>query len=171
MREIKQWTPDRVALLRKLHAEGLSYSTIANKLGNVTRNAVWGKCHRLGLSNSINVAKRRTPRIRKPTTRQNPQHKPVTLPKLERITETKPRPTLKQVELPLLDPNQSVKFIEAEHTHCKYIISPEGTPALEIRVCGMKPVIGTSWCETHRAEVFDLPRMQRLNKKLRRRAA
>ncbi|MEM8748707.1 MAG: GcrA family cell cycle regulator [Pseudomonadota bacterium] len=44
------WTDDRVARLAKLWSEGLSASQIANDLGGVTRNAVIGKVHRLGLS-------------------------------------------------------------------------------------------------------------------------
>ena len=44
------WTDERVALLRKLWLEGLSASQIAKQLGGVTRNAVIGKVHRLGLS-------------------------------------------------------------------------------------------------------------------------
>lgn len=44
------WTTERVELLTKLWAEGLSASQIASELGNVTRNAVIGKVHRLGLS-------------------------------------------------------------------------------------------------------------------------
>ena len=44
------WTEDRVATLTKLWAEGLSASQIAKELGEVTRNAVIGKVHRLGLS-------------------------------------------------------------------------------------------------------------------------
>ncbi|MFZ5670328.1 MAG: GcrA family cell cycle regulator [Pseudomonadota bacterium] len=44
------WTDDRVATLKKLWLEGLSASQIAKQLGGVTRNAVIGKVHRLGLS-------------------------------------------------------------------------------------------------------------------------
>ena len=44
------WTDDRVASLKKLWLEGLSASQIAKQLGGVTRNAVIGKVHRLGLS-------------------------------------------------------------------------------------------------------------------------
>ncbi len=44
------WTEDRVEILTKLWAEGLSASQIAKQLGGVTRNAVIGKVHRLGLS-------------------------------------------------------------------------------------------------------------------------
>jgi len=44
------WTDDRVSTLKKLWLEGLSASQIAKQLGGVTRNAVIGKVHRLGLS-------------------------------------------------------------------------------------------------------------------------
>ena len=44
------WTDERVELLKKLWADGLSASQIAKQLGGVTRNAVIGKVHRLGLS-------------------------------------------------------------------------------------------------------------------------
>ena len=44
------WTDERVELLKKLWAEGLSASQIAAQLGGVSRNAVIGKVHRLKLS-------------------------------------------------------------------------------------------------------------------------
>ncbi len=44
------WTEERVELLKKLWLDGLSASQIAKQLGGVTRNAVIGKVHRLGLS-------------------------------------------------------------------------------------------------------------------------
>lgn len=44
------WTDERVELLKKMWTEGKSASQIAKELGSVTRNAVIGKVHRLGLS-------------------------------------------------------------------------------------------------------------------------
>jgi GcrA cell cycle regulator len=44
------WTDERVELLKKLWSDGLSASQIAGELGGITRNAVIGKVHRLGLS-------------------------------------------------------------------------------------------------------------------------
>ena len=45
------WTEDRVESLKKLWLDGLSASQIAKQLGgDLTRNAVIGKVHRLGLS-------------------------------------------------------------------------------------------------------------------------
>jgi len=45
-----EWNDERVAALQRLWAQGLSASQIAERLGNVTRNAVIGKAHRLGLA-------------------------------------------------------------------------------------------------------------------------
>ena len=46
------WNVERIELLRRYHAEGLTSSEIAWRLqGGVTRNAVIGKLHRLGRTN------------------------------------------------------------------------------------------------------------------------
>lgn len=58
------WTEERVETLKKLWTEGLSASQIAGVLGGVTRNAVIGKVHRLGLSGRAKSSS--TTRIRKP---------------------------------------------------------------------------------------------------------
>lgn len=48
------WTDERVELLRKLWLEGLSASQIARELANgISRNAVIGKVHRLGMSGRV----------------------------------------------------------------------------------------------------------------------
>lgn len=44
------WTDKRIEQLKKYWEKGLTASQIAEKLGEVTRNAVIGKAHRLGLS-------------------------------------------------------------------------------------------------------------------------
>ena len=52
------WDDERVAILKKMWLEGNSASEIAKELGNITRNAVIGKVHRLGLSNrETNISK------------------------------------------------------------------------------------------------------------------
>lgn len=43
------WTEERIETLRKLWENGLTASQIADELGGVSRNAVIGKAHRLGL--------------------------------------------------------------------------------------------------------------------------
>lgn len=59
------WSDDRVEQLKKLWEAGLSASQIAAELGNVTRNAVIGKVHRLGLSGRAKSPTTSVPRPRK----------------------------------------------------------------------------------------------------------
>ncbi len=60
------WTDERVEMLKKLWADGLSASEIAAELGGITRNAVIGKVHRLGLSGRAKSPSSAAPRPRKP---------------------------------------------------------------------------------------------------------
>src|SRR5437667_2692972 len=60
------WTDERVEMLKKLWADGLSASQIAAELGGITRNAVIGKVHRLGLSGRAKSTPSAAPRARKP---------------------------------------------------------------------------------------------------------
>src|SRR3954454_13736556 len=59
------WTDERVEMLKKLWADGLSASQIAAELGGITRNAVIGKVHRLGLSGRAKSPSSAAPRPRK----------------------------------------------------------------------------------------------------------
>jgi GcrA cell cycle regulator len=59
------WTDERVENLKKLWADGLSASQIAAELGGITRNAVIGKVHRLGLSGRAKSPSSSSPRPRK----------------------------------------------------------------------------------------------------------
>src|ERR1700759_347679 len=69
------WTEERVAELKKLWAEGHSASQIAKRLGSVTRNAVIGKVHRLGLSGRATPSRpvKRPPRLARPKPQQLPR--------------------------------------------------------------------------------------------------
>ena len=60
------WTDERVELLKKLWLEGLSASQIAKQLGGVTRNAVIGKVHRLGLSGRATPSQPARPAFKAP---------------------------------------------------------------------------------------------------------
>ena len=53
------WTQDRINILEKTWADGLSASQIARRLGGVSRNAVIGKVHRLGLARRADSPRRR----------------------------------------------------------------------------------------------------------------
>ena len=76
------WTDERVELLKKMWGEGQSASQIAKELGGVTRNAVIGKVHRLGLSNRAGAAPApaATPAKPEPKAAARPEPKPDTRP-------------------------------------------------------------------------------------------
>ena len=59
------WTEDRIESLKHDWQDGFSASQIAQRLGKVTRNAVIGKVHRLGLAGRANPSRGvRSPRSR-----------------------------------------------------------------------------------------------------------
>ena len=75
------WTDERVEVLKKMWGEGQSASVIAKELGGVTRNAVIGKVHRLGLSNRASGgASTKTAAKDKPAAKAQPA-KPTVVPK------------------------------------------------------------------------------------------
>src|ERR1700761_6985778 len=45
-----EWSDERIEALTKMWREGLSASQVARQLGGVSRSAVIGKVHRLGIS-------------------------------------------------------------------------------------------------------------------------
>ncbi len=68
------WTDERVEMLRKLWNDGLSASQVAAEIGaGITRNAVIGKIHRLGLAQRAKTPMAARPRVAKP---QRPQAPP-----------------------------------------------------------------------------------------------
>ncbi|MDK3072326.1 GcrA family cell cycle regulator [Sedimentitalea sp. JM2-8] len=92
------WTDERVETLKKMWGEGQSASQIAKELGGVTRNAVIGKVHRLGLSNRTSGAA-----ASKPETKEKPA---AAAPK----PEAKPRPQPKtEAARPVQDPASEQK--------------------------------------------------------------
>ncbi len=95
------WTDERVETLKKMWGEGQSASQIAKELGGVTRNAVIGKVHRLGLSNragsggggAAKTAAKEKPAPAAPK------------PAVKRATKAKPASTPPAKEEPELDEN------------------------------------------------------------------
>lgn len=69
------WTDERVELLKKMWSEGQSASQIAKELGGVTRNAVIGKVHRLGLSNRAGGTPEPAAKPAKPAAAAKPEAK------------------------------------------------------------------------------------------------
>jgi GcrA cell cycle regulator len=111
------WTDERVETLKRMWAEGQSASQIAKELGGVTRNAVIGKVHRLGLSNRVGgkdedeapvapapasrpepapAAARPDPAPRAEPARQ-PAERPVTPPPVALVSNVTPLPLRKAI--------------------------------------------------------------------------
>ncbi|MCV2893519.1 GcrA family cell cycle regulator [Lentibacter sp. XHP0401] len=85
------WTDDRVEVLKKMWGEGQSASQIAKELGGVTRNAVIGKVHRLGLSNRTTTGAAKTdakPSTAAPKKPSKPKAAPAA--KKPKVAETAP---------------------------------------------------------------------------------
>lgn len=70
------WTDDRIEQLKKLWEKGLSASQIADELGDVTRNAVIGKAHRLGLKSRPSPVKVDTKKAAKAKAKPAPKEEP-----------------------------------------------------------------------------------------------
>lgn len=81
------WTDERVELLKKLWGEGHSASQIAKELGSVTRNAVIGKVHRLGLSNRNAPEPEAAPAPTAPEAKAPPAAKPAPQPEPEPVID------------------------------------------------------------------------------------
>jgi GcrA cell cycle regulator len=60
------WTDERIEQLKKLWSKGMTASQIADELGGVSRNAVIGKAHRLGLQSRPSPVKPNEPVAAKP---------------------------------------------------------------------------------------------------------
>ena len=87
------WTDERVETLKRMWAEGQSASQIAKELGGVTRNAVIGKVHRLGLSNRTEEAPAEAPAAApEAAAPAAPEAKPAPAPKPEPATAAAPEP-------------------------------------------------------------------------------
>jgi GcrA cell cycle regulator len=149
------WTEDRVATLSKLWADGLSASQIAKQLGGVTRNAVIGKVHRLGLSGR---AKPSRPKPAKTATASRPKAAPKAARPTAKATPTvaKAKPS-KAVSLPVsqeppleakpLHDGSFATILTLTDHMCKF---PIGDPsAEEFRFCGRKTDPDEPYCKAH----------------------
>ena len=138
------WTEDRVEILTKLWAEGLSASQIAKRLGGVTRNAVIGKVHRLGLSGRAKPSRPKT--VSK--TRSAPKRvaaKPRAPRKPAPVVQAPPPPP--PVEAKPLPNGEYATILTIRDHMCKW---PIGDPsASDFRFCGRRVKSGEPYCEAH----------------------
>ncbi|PKP84730.1 MAG: GcrA cell cycle regulator [Alphaproteobacteria bacterium HGW-Alphaproteobacteria-2] len=96
------WTDERVETLRRMWAEGHSASQIAKELGGVTRNAVIGKVHRLGLSNrgATPATEDETPAATPAAAPPPGPETPASQPSAERATEESTAPRAEMLPFP-----------------------------------------------------------------------
>jgi len=148
------WTDDRVEQLKKLWAEGLSASQIAGKMGGVTRNAVIGKVHRLGLSGRATPA---SPSRGRTNTSTTPSPRPAVertaRPTTLKSPEVKPLITAPEVSRPVvLDSGDLTTVATLNRNMCKW---PIGDPAKEdFHFCGQPSSSGKPYCEYHAHVAF-----------------
>ncbi len=154
------WTNERVELLKKLWSDGLSASQIAGELGGVTRNAVIGKVHRLGLSgrakSSSTSAKPRRPRSTAPAAAGASPKKPASQPQTIGATALKadiaPAPIAQakpQVEpiADLVPISQRASILTLTERTCKW---PIGDPATDdFYFCGRSSDPNVPYCAHH----------------------
>lgn len=121
------WTDERIEKLEKLWNEGLTASQIAQELGDVTRNAVIGKVHRLGLKSRTKVT-RKTATPAASTTKENQEQGEINATNAQ---ETASENTTNGAEAPHTENtakkvNTESKVIDFEvHKEEKAIISPK----------------------------------------------
>jgi len=151
------WTDERVELLRKLWLEGLSASQIAGELANgITRNAVIGKVHRLGLSGRVKAQAAPSARVRQK--QQQPQRIMTTARsggsiirgntalalKAEPFEHIMPRP--ETIVIPM---SERVTILDLKESMCRW---PHGDPTtMDFRYCGAKKTGGSEgpYCSYH----------------------
>jgi GcrA cell cycle regulator len=148
------WTDERVELLKKLWSDGLSASQIAAELGGVTRNAVIGKVHRLGLSGRAKAPSSSVPRQRKarpaspmmrvsrPAARGNTAlaHHPLEAYDLDPA----PQPERLENIIPI---GQRCSLLELSDARCRWPIGDPG--AADFFFCGGNPAGDVPYCAYH----------------------
>lgn len=137
------WTDDRVEILSTLWAAGLSASQIALKLGGVTRNAVIGKVHRLGLSGRIKP-KRKTQPAKSRTATTARRRAPVKRRAAPRGAPTPPPVPLEAKPLPN---GEYATILTITETLCKWPLGDPTSP--EFRFCGRGTDKGEPYCKSH----------------------
>lgn len=155
------WTEERVDILKKLWMDGLSASQIALELGGVTRNAVIGKVHRLGMSGrgkaSSTTTRPRAPRAPATPVRPRPQTGgTIGNAALKISPDASPAPAPRPVryeELVIPITERADIMDLTEHT-CRW---PIGDPTeKEFHFCGRKSDDSTPYCGHHRRIAYQV---------------
>ncbi len=149
------WTPERVQQLRNFVVSGLTCSQIAAEIG-VTRNAVIGKIHRLGLSPGRPAggqARRCPPRVRHP--RITSQRRLLRL----MFTQGEPVAETAAMDCAPVQSAQPCSLLEIVLGRCRW---PIGDPdATTFAFCGNEAAAGFSYCPGHARMAYRAPARRR----------
>ncbi|MGD9806630.1 MAG: GcrA family cell cycle regulator [Hyphomicrobiaceae bacterium] len=157
------WNDERVELLKRLWSEGLSASQIAGRIGSVTRNAVIGKVHRLGLSGRATTTRMKSHR---PRTRPVPAKRPPAKPRFTNVGNTALRALYQDAE-PYVAPVEELVIPMAERRSIQSLEEcscrwPIGDPQeADFHFCGKTKVAGLPYCEFHARRAFQPPQSRR----------
>jgi GcrA cell cycle regulator len=137
---LETWTPERIEQLRGFIATGLTCSQIAAEIG-VSRNAVIGKIHRLGLSTGRPTgapARTSPPRAAHP---RQPSQRTMLRLMLANGVAAAGEPAGELVESA-----QLCSLLELSHGKCRW---PMGDDPAAFAFCGNEAVAGFSYCAGH----------------------
>lgn len=144
------WTDERTNTLKKLWAEGNSCSVIARQLGGISRNAVIGKIHRLGLSGRVTTQrKKQAPwfrRVRKAKAVRAGIARARTWREIAKSLPQHPLPP------PTVTDVARVQLLDLESHHCRW---PVGEPTQGF--CGCSAVPGLPYCAGHADRAYRAP--------------
>ena len=147
------WNDERVDLLSKLWLEGRSASQIAAELGQgVTRNAVIGKVHRLGLSGRVKVATPVAAARLRPRPAQKPEERQPLPPVDQGAGTGVALPVVRAAAEVVIPFSTRVTIMDLRDTMCRW---PLGDPtSAEFRYCGSRNGALGPYCEDHARLAF-----------------
>ena len=160
------WTEERVEMLKKLWADGLSASQIAAELGGITRNAVIGKVHRLGLSGRAKSPSSSAPRPRKPrssTMMRVPRAHIRGNTALAYDYAVEPEPEL--IEIPV---EQRKTLLQLNEATCHWPVGDPGST--DFFFCGGQANEGSPYCNYHSRVAYQ-PASERRRERQQQRSA
>lgn len=160
------WTDDRVATLTKLWADGLSASQIAKELGGVTRNAVIGKVHRLGLSGRAKPSNPKRKSVAAPRAAKPRPTKVTRTPAIPRALRTIPaveQPTPPPMDAKPMANGEFATILTITDHMCKWPIGDPGAP--DFRFCGRKTDPDEPYCVPHSQVAYQPSRRRGSNQK------
>jgi GcrA cell cycle regulator len=147
------WTDDRIEELKEHWKTKLSCSEIG-ALMNISRNAVIGKIHRLGLSGRVDPReqeRRRQERNAKQREKQADRRSQIRATTMQELPPS-PDPFIGSLNIPF---NELRRYSDKGPNQCRYIAAEPASP--DYLVCGNETLDGESWCGHCKGIVYGRP--------------